>query len=144
MANNQKPTVTQEKIDIEKLKAELREELKAELAQNMEKEKAAIAKKNEETETNSEHFLANQEKSTLEKLKGEKQVDIFIPESEIGDNSPFPVGINGVVYTIPRGKSFKVPESIYKVWHESYTKTIAANKKIVVRKLSDAEIQISG
>jgi len=149
MANNQKPTDTKEKsIDIEKLKSELKEELKAEVRtevlQDIEADKAAIAKKNEEMETKSEAMLAKQEKGTLEKLKSENQVDIFIPESEIGDNTPVPVGINGVVYTIPRGKNFKVPESIYKLWYESYTRTAAANRRIKVTKLENAEITITG
>lgn len=119
---------TKQTVDMEVLKAELLAELKAELEAEAEV-KAAQAKKEEERQ---EAALAKQEKSVLAQLKAEKHVRIFIPESPLNPNEVVPVGWGGVVYAIPVGQEFEVPETIYNVWKESYDKTRAANKRMEV------------
>jgi hypothetical protein len=115
---------------------------KEEALKEIEAKRAEAEKASEERALEGEKKLEQEEKSTLAKLKAEKHVPILIPMSEIGDNSPVPVGINGVIYTIPRGKEFSVPESIKKQWEDSYKKTLAANARIVVKKM-DEEIKIT-
>lgn len=128
------------------LKAELKEEVKAEamaeLEADIEAKREAAEKASEERALQGEKLLEQQEMNTLAKLKAEKHVPILIPLSEIGDNSPVPVGINGVVYTIPRGKEFSVPQSIYTQWKNSYEKTLAANARIVNKRIDEAELEI--
>ncbi|MNH44375.1 hypothetical protein D3C79_1065270 [compost metagenome] len=51
-----------------------------------------------------------------------------------------PVGWNGIIYAIPRGQEFEVPEVIYDIWKDSYTKTQAVNKR--VRENANKEIKI--
>jgi hypothetical protein len=87
-----------------------------------------------------ERDLAKEEVSVKAMLAKEKKVPIFIPEDPLNPDDVVPVGINGVVYAIPRGQQFEVPESIYKVWKYSYDKTVEANKRIKVEK--NKEIQV--
>lgn len=75
-------------------------------------------------------------------LAAEKKVPIFIPDDPLNPDDVVPVGINGVIYAIPRGQQFEVPESIYKVWKYSYDETTKANKRIKVEK--NKEIQVLG
>ena len=120
----------------------LKEQLKAEILKDMEKEKQDIIENDLNKEVRSEKMFADLEKSTLKMLKEQKQVEIFIPISDLGDNAPQVVGINGVIYSIPVGKKFMVPEEIYNVWYESYTKTIKANRKMRITKMENQEIEI--
>lgn len=89
-----------------------------------------------------EKQLLQEEKTMKQILDAEKKVPIIIPDDPNNPDDVVPVGINGVIYAIPRGQEFEVPESIYRVWKESYDKTRAANRKIEesVRK----EVQIYG
>jgi hypothetical protein len=50
------------------------------------------------------------------------------------------VGWNGIIYAIPVGQQFEVPEPIYQIWKESHEKTKAANKRI--RDSINKEIQV--
>lgn len=96
--------------------------------------------KNEKTEQQIERDIAAEEKSFKEKLAAEKKVPIHIPEDPLNPDDVVPVGINGVIYAIPRGQTFEVPESIYKVWKYSYDKTVEANRRIKVEK--NKQIQV--
>jgi hypothetical protein len=87
-----------------------------------------------------EKELEKQEITTKEILAKEKKVPIFIPEDPLNPDDVVPVGINGVIYAIPRGQQFMVPESIYKVWKNSYDETVKANKRIRITEKKDLEI----
>lgn len=52
-----------------------------------------------------------------------------------------PVAVNGVVYAIPRGSVYEVPDVIADVWNESYMKTMQANQRIIVQ--TNNELMIS-
>jgi acyl-CoA synthetase (AMP-forming)/AMP-acid ligase II len=133
-------TMTQEEINalIDAAKAqaltEAKEQIKAEAIAEaqaqIQADKARIAKENEEKESMSEAVLAELDKSTLARLKAGPQKQIEIPYSEVGDNSPVVVGINGVIFTIPRGKEFTVPAPVYDIWKESYTETMKIQARI--------------
>lgn len=92
------------------------------------------------TEKQIEKEIAKQELTVKQLLDAEKKVPIFIPEDPLNPDDVVPVGINGVIYAIPRGAQFEVPESIYKVWKYSYDETVKANKKIKVEKNKDIQV----
>lgn len=83
-----------------------------------------------ETEVMSEKILAKHDKTMKQILDSEPKKTIFIPENPINPNEVVPVGVNGVIYAIPVGQEFEVPESIYNVWKYAYEETRKANKKM--------------
>lgn len=92
-----------------------------------------VTPKVEETPINEatlERTFAKTEKSFKQMLEEQPKVDILIPENPNNPGEVVPVGINGVIYAIPTGQSFKVPQSIYETWKYSYEKTRAANKRM--------------
>lgn len=96
----------------------------------------------EKTEKQIEKEIAKEELTMKAKLDAEKKVPIFIPDDPLNPDDVVPVGVNGVIYAIPRGQQFEVPESIFKVWKYSYDETVKANKKIKVEQ--NKEIQVLG
>lgn len=92
------------------------------------------------TEKQIERNIAKQEASFKEQLAKEKKVPIHIPEDPLNPNDVVPVGLNGVIYAIPRGQTFEVPESIYNVWKYSYDKTVEANRRIKIERKKELEI----
>jgi len=78
--------------------------------------------------------LTEDQQSTLTQLQARPKKTILIPEDPLNPNDfVVPVAINGVTYAIPRGQEFEVPDVIYDVWKESYTKTQEANRRIVLK-----------
>lgn len=92
------------------------------------------------TEKDIERDLNKQEKSFKEQLLKEKKVPIHIPDDPLNPDDVVPVGLNGVIFAIPRGQTFEVPESIYNVWKYSYDKTVEANRKIKVERNKDIQV----
>jgi len=87
----------------------------------------------EETPVNEatlERTFVKEEKTFKQMLEEQPKVDILIPENPNNPGEVVPVGINGVIYAIPTGQSFKVPQSIYDTWKYSYEKTREANKRM--------------
>ncbi|MBS4200281.1 hypothetical protein KHA93_11630 [Bacillus sp. FJAT-49732] len=130
MAKEQNNEKVEQTIDIEALKQQLKEELQVEMQKEMEEARIAAEKKEAEEEKRAEVELAKLEMSMKKRLSKEKKVPIFIPEDPLNPDDVVPVGVNGVIYAIPRGQQFDVPESIYKAWKYSYDETVKANKKI--------------
>lgn len=93
-----------------------------------------------EKDVMTEKQMAKEELSIKEKLANEPKVPILIPYDELNPDDVVPIGLNGVIYAIPRGKEFMVPESIAKVWRNSYVETIKANEK--AKRIMDKEIEI--
>lgn len=88
-----------------------------------------------------EKKLSSEQQSMLEKLQALPKKKILIPEDPLNPNDEVvPVCVNGVLYTIPRGKECEVPDVVYDVWKESYEKTVAANKKIKITELKDMAV----
>jgi hypothetical protein len=117
---------TETSINLEELKAQLKEELKAEFeaTQKAAEEKAA------KEESRLEKEIEKQTKTMKAKLEAEPKKTILIPENPMNPNEVIPVGVNGVIYAIPVGQEFEVPESIYNTWKYSYDKTREANKRM--------------
>jgi hypothetical protein len=99
-----------------------------------------MAKSDKKVEKEIERKIAKEEQSFKEKLAKEKKVSIHIPDDPLNPDDVVPVGLNGVIFAIPRGQTFEVPESIYKVWKYSYDETVKANRKIKVEK--NKQIQV--
>ncbi|KAF6564529.1 hypothetical protein G9G63_10330 [Paenibacillus sp. EKM202P] len=78
-----------------------------------------------------ERQAAEAEKSVLEQLKAMPKVKIMIPDDPANPNDKVvPVGFNGVIYTVPRGKSVEVPEAIAEIYQYSYEMTREVNQRI--------------
>lgn len=78
--------------------------------------------------------LTAEQKTTLARLQARPKKTILIPEDPLNPNDlVVPVSVNGVTYAIPRGQEFEVPDVIADIWRESYQKTQAANKRIIMQ-----------
>lgn len=97
---------------------------------------------NKEHELKKDKEFAIEERSFKEKLQAEKKVKVIIPLDPLNPSEPQIVSVNGVTYSIPRGKEIEIPETIARVWQESYNKTIKSqlNARIVNLGKNDVEI----
>ncbi|MFX3633723.1 MAG: hypothetical protein ACE3L7_25560 [Candidatus Pristimantibacillus sp.] len=118
------------------------EELKAkELQEAAEAAAAAEQLKANKPAKEKSKGLTTEQQSTLKRLQALPKKTIFIPEDpQNPDDLVVPVCVNGVTYSIPRGKKFEVPDVIADIWEESYTKTQAANRRIKVQQDLDIKI----
>lgn len=73
-----------------------------------------------EIETNMKRILDEMPKKSLE-----IPVDPINPSDKL-----VTVGVNGIIYAIPRGVEVEVPEAVYHVWKESDRNTKAVNRRI--------------
>lgn len=135
--NNENP---KQNIDIEVLKQQLKDELREEMQKEVDAARKQAEKKAAEEEKKIEADLAKQEMSMRKRLSKEKKVAIHIPDDPLNPDDVVPVGVNGVIYAIPRGQDFEVPESIYRAWKYSHDETVKANKKIAFEK--NKQIQV--
>jgi predicted GTPase len=109
---------------------ELRAKIEAEVRAKIEEERKTEETKTSEKEKSMEKIIEKQEKTLRQQLESFPKVPIVIPEDESNPDDVVPVGWNGIIYAIPRGKQFMVPKPIYDIWKESHTKTQAVNKRI--------------
>lgn len=58
------------------------------------------------------------EETKVEKIK-DNRVEIHIPKGAANDDPNFFIGLNGVNYILPRGKTSKVPPEIAEVYNRS-------------------------
>lgn len=112
------------------IEAELRVQIEKEAADKFEAERKALEEKLEKDEKNLEAQIAKQEKSLRQQLDDMKKVTLEIPEDPNNPNDVVPIGWNGIIYAVPRGKEFEVPVVIRDIWKESYQKTKEVNKRI--------------
>lgn len=136
-----------ETVNVDALRAEIEAEVRAEMQletqKKLEQEEAkrkALEEKLKKDEKNLEAQIAKEEKTIKQQLDAMKKVTIEIPEDPNNPDDIVPVGWQGVIYAIPRGQQFEVPEVIYQVWKESYQKTKEVNKRI--RESVRKEIQV--
>ena len=132
-------------MDIEKIKAQAKEEAKQELQAELLQAKAeakeelqaehkaeveALEKKIAADEEKMEKSLDKAEKSIKDYLESCKKVNILIPENPMNPSEVVPVVYQGVIYSIPVGQDFEVPSPIYETWKYSYDMTRKANQKM--------------
>lgn len=65
---------------------------------------------------------------------------IMIPNDDLNPDDVVPIGWNGIIYAVPRGKAFDVPEVIADIWENSYEQTMKARKKMTVSENRDIVI----
>lgn len=83
-----------------------------------------------QAEMNLEAAITLQEKSLKQQLAEMPKVKLSIPRDPQNPNDTQIVGWNGIIYSIPRGKTVEVPDVIAQIWQESYDKTDAINQRI--------------
>lgn len=132
--------------DIETLRAqieaELRAEIEAETQQKIAQAKQDAVDQLKAQELNLEKQIEKQEKTLKEMLEAMPKKTIEIPVDESNPDDVAIVGWNGIIFAIPKGQPFDVPEVIYNIWKESHTKTMAVQKRI--RESINKEIKIIG
>jgi hypothetical protein len=142
MANKQNNEVNP---DIEALRAQIEDELRtkmeAEKQEEIEQAKQDAINQFKAKELNLEKQIEKQEKTLKQQLEAMPKKTIEIPVDENNPDDVAVVGWNGIIYTIPKGQPFEVPEVIYNIWKESHTKTLAVQKKI--RESINKEIKIA-
>jgi hypothetical protein len=84
-----------------------------------------------------EKQLQQEELNFKQQLDAMPKVPIMIPVDPLNKGDVVPIGCNGVVYAIPRGKQFMVPELIAQIYFEAYEKTQAANDKMTISENRD-------
>lgn len=78
-----------------------------------------------------ERKAASAEKTARQQLDAMKKVPLIIPDDPLNPGDKVvPIGFNGVVYTVPRGIQVDVPEAIYMIYQDSYSRTREANQRI--------------
>lgn len=127
--NEDEMAALREKI-AEEVRAEMKKELKKELAKAKKEAEEDAAEAVSASERNMEAQIAREEKSLRQRLEEMPKVSIEIPEDPNNPDDIVPVGWNGIIYAIPRGRQFEVPKVIYDIWKESYEKTKEVNKRI--------------
>jgi hypothetical protein len=113
--------------ELAKLRAQIAQELKEEIKKEI---LAEIEEEQSEAEKNLEAQIASMDKTLLQQLAKMPKVAIEIPEDPNNPDDVVPVGWNGIIYAIPRGRQFEVPKAIYEIWKESHEKTKEVNKRI--------------
>lgn len=113
-------------IDVEALKAQLRAEIEAEKAAEIK----ALEDKLANDEKNLEAKIRAEEKTTQQILDAMPKRTLEIPEDPSNPDDVVPIGFNGIIYAVPRGRAFEVPEVIYDIWKDSYERTKEVNKRI--------------
>jgi hypothetical protein len=89
-----------------------------------------------------EKELQQEELNFKQQLDAMPKVAIMIPVDPLNKGDVVPIGCNGVVYAVPRGKQFMVPELIAQIWMDSYEKTQKANDKIAI--VENRDIVVTG
>jgi hypothetical protein len=78
-----------------------------------------------------------EERTLMERLQAMPKKTIHIPEDEQNPGDVVPIGWNGIIYAVPRGREFEVPEVIADIWKNAYEQTQKAKRKITISELKD-------
>lgn len=130
VAKKDETVETKSTLNIDELKAQLKAELRDEIETEIVAKQKEKVEKAAKEEAKIEKAIAKEVQTMKDRLAAEPKKTIFIPENPLNPNEVVPVGVNGVIYAIPVGQEFEVPQSIYDTWKYSYEKTREANKKM--------------
>lgn len=75
---------------------------------------------------------AQEELSLKERLDAMPKKTIHIPEDDNNPGDVVPIGWNGIIYAVPRGIEFQVPEVIADIWQNAYAQTRKAKQKMTI------------
>lgn len=85
---------------------------------------------------------AQEERDLKSQLAAMTKKIIHIPEDPMNPDDVVPIGWNGIIYAVPRGQDFEVPEVIADIWANAYRQTQAANRKM--RVVENKSIVVTG
>jgi hypothetical protein len=74
--------------------------------------------------------MQQEEKSLKAILAAMPKKKLLIPHDPNNPDDVVPIGWNGVIYAVPRGIEFEVPEVIADLWNNHYTQTIATQQRM--------------
>lgn len=77
---------------------------------------------------------AQEEQDLKAVLAARPKKTIHIPYDDNNPDDVVPIGWNGIIYSVPRGQEFEVPDVIADIWQESYSKTLKAKQKMTISK----------
>lgn len=83
-----------------------------------------------------------EEKTLKEQLAAMPKKTIVIPRDPLNKNDIVPIGWNGIIYAVPRGKAFEVPYVIADIWTNAYEQTMKAEDKMEITE--NKEVQVYG
>ncbi|ASS66216.1 hypothetical protein [Paenibacillus sp. RUD330] len=79
-----------------------------------------------------ERQAADVERSMKQILDAQPKKSLEIPTDPQNPNDIIvPIGINGIVYAVPRGVEVEVPQSVYEAYKDSDRRTKIVNQRIV-------------
>ena len=70
------------------------------------------------------------EEAKVEEAPKDERVDIFVPKGYANDEPNLTIGVNGVMYLLPRGKTSKVPKHIAEEFYRSQKAQEALDKRV--------------
>lgn len=137
----EKKTVnTEEKVQVgftaeqfAELKASLKAEVMAEMKAEEATRQAELDDETKKQEAQAELELAESEKRMKDRLLAQPKEKIFIPDD--GNGAAQPIVINGVIFSVKKGESVEVPESVAEAWNYAYNATRAAEAKMNVKEV---------
>ena len=83
---------------------------------------------------------AQEELSLKEQLAQRPKKTLMIPRDPLNKDDVVPIVWSGIVYAVPRGKAFEVPDVIADIWNYAYEKTIAAEAKMEITENRDIAV----
>lgn len=120
---------------IEAIKAQAKEEAKAEIEASIDTENAT----QEATLASNEAALAAAEKDMKKRIMAEPKRKIFIPENPNDPNERQAIVVNGVIFSVAKGKMVDVPGPVADVYEYSVAATKKAMAKIKVTNITNQE-----
>ncbi|UKS25027.1 hypothetical protein LOZ80_25965 [Paenibacillus sp. HWE-109] len=81
-----------------------------------------------------------EEQSLKEQLAARPKKTLMIPRDPLNKDDVVPIVWNGIVYAVPRGRAFEVPDVIADIWNHAYEQTIAAESKMEITENRDIQV----
>lgn len=69
-------------------------------------------------------------KNTIQEEPNDDKVEIFVPKGYANDEPNYFIGVNGVNYLLPKGKTSKVPKAVAAEFHRSQKAQEALDKRV--------------
>lgn len=80
---------------------------------------------------------AQEEQSLKEQLAARPKKTLIIPRDPLNKDDVVPIGWNGIVYAVPRGIQFEVPDVIADIWNNAYQQTMKAEDRMTITENRD-------
>lgn len=74
--------------------------------------------------------MATNDKNNLQAVPEEERVEIYVPRGYANDEPNLTIGVNGVMYLLPKGKKSKVPKCVAEEFYRSQEAQEALDKRV--------------